>query len=135
SERAEAFLLGILSSVPLDWYARRVVELHVDFHIFNSFPVPQVAMSAPLAERVITIAAQLTAQDTRLSEWADRVGVNVFPLNGDELIGLEAELDAAVAHLYGLDEEDVVHIFETFHEGWDDADRLKRVLEHFRRLA
>ena len=29
------------------------------------------------------------------------------------------ELDAVVAHLYGLNEAQLVHIFETFHEGWD----------------
>ncbi|MCZ7531728.1 MAG: hypothetical protein M5U31_16195 [Acidimicrobiia bacterium] len=43
-----------------------------------------------------------------------------------------AELDAVVAHLYGLDERDVRHIFETFHEGWDPQQRLDAVLAHFR---
>jgi hypothetical protein len=39
-----------------------------------------------------------------------------------------------VAHLYGLDEPDLVHIFETFHEGWDYQDRLDRTLKHFHAL-
>jgi len=42
-----------------------------------------------------------------------------------------AELDAAVAHLYGLTEPLLRHIFETFHEGWDYQPRLKAVLKHF----
>jgi hypothetical protein len=42
-----------------------------------------------------------------------------------------AELDAIIAHLYGLTEKQLVHIFETFHEGWDYDDRLKAVLKHF----
>ena len=45
------------------------------------------------------------------------------------------ELDAAVAHLYGLDEDQLVHVFETFHEGWDYADRLESTLKHYRKLA
>lgn len=33
--RTEAYLLGLLSSIPLDWYARKYVELHMNLHIFN----------------------------------------------------------------------------------------------------
>ncbi len=42
------------------------------------------------------------------------------------------ELDAVVAHLYGLSEPQIVHIFETFHEGWDYQERLEGVRRHFR---
>jgi len=43
-----------------------------------------------------------------------------------------AELDAVVAHLYGLTERQLIHIFETFHEGWDYGERLESVLKHYR---
>ena len=54
------------------------------------------------------------------------------------------ELDAVVAHLYGLDERHLAHIFETFHEGWGPGQaaghatlgvydtRLKTTLGHYR---
>ena len=32
----EAYLIGILSSIPLDWYARRFVEVNLNFHILNA---------------------------------------------------------------------------------------------------
>ncbi|MDE2636017.1 MAG: hypothetical protein OXI30_06595 [Chloroflexota bacterium] len=41
------------------------------------------------------------------------------------------ELDAVVAHLYGLSAEQVAHIFATFHVGWDYHERLRAVLGHF----
>ena len=43
-DRDAAYLLGVLSSIPLDWYARRYVETHVNYFIFNPFPyhVPTV---------------------------------------------------------------------------------------------
>ena len=41
----EAYLLGILSSMILDWYARRVVENHVKFYILNNFPIPVMAIT------------------------------------------------------------------------------------------
>jgi hypothetical protein len=34
-----------------------------------------------------------------------------------------------VAHLYGLSEPPLTHIFATFHEGWDYAERLKAMLK------
>ena len=37
---AEAFLLGVMSSIPFDWGARRWVELHLTFELLNAFPVP-----------------------------------------------------------------------------------------------
>ena len=36
-----------------------------------------------------------------------------------------------MAHLYGLTESQLVHIFETFHEGWDHEERLRATLHHF----
>ncbi|MBI2822160.1 MAG: hypothetical protein HYX74_08040 [Acidobacteria bacterium] len=41
------------------------------------------------------------------------------------------ELDAVVAHLYGLAEKHFVHIFETFHGGWDYESRLQATLKYF----
>jgi hypothetical protein len=40
-ERDQAYLLGVLSSIPLDWYARRFVEISLNFHIVNGFPIPR----------------------------------------------------------------------------------------------
>jgi hypothetical protein len=34
-EQDEAFLLGVLSTISLDWYSRRFVELHMNFFILN----------------------------------------------------------------------------------------------------
>jgi len=56
---------------------------------------------------------------------------------------LREALDAVVAHLYGLSEKHLIHIFETFHEGWglgttanhptlgDYDKRFKGTLGHF----
>ena len=37
------------------------------------------------------------------------------------------------ARLYGLTEAQLVHVFETFHEGWEYQVRLDGVLRYFRR--
>ncbi len=132
-ERDQAYLLGILSSIPLDWYARCVVELHVNFHVLNGFPIPAAGRDDRRRRRVEEISCKLTAVDQRFAGWAAAVGVPVSPPDGPAREDLISELDAVVAALYGLDSADVRHIFETFHPTWDYEVRLQRVLEHLGR--
>lgn len=135
-ERDEAYLLGVLSSMPLDWYARRVVEISVNFHIFNGLPVPRPDRDDPLRRRVEKIAGRLAAVDERYAEWAEAVGVEVASVRDEaERDDLIAELDAAVALLYELDESDLRVVYATFHEGADYSARLAAVTEHHGRLA
>jgi hypothetical protein len=131
--RHQAFLLGILCSIPLDWYARRFVERNLNFFILNPFPVPRPPQTDKRWHRAVALAGRLAAPDKRFAAWAKAVGVGCGPLPEDEKQDMIAELDAVVAHLYGLSEPQLVHIFETFHEGWDYSLRLKAVLKHFHR--
>src|SRR5262249_24413660 len=126
-----AYLLGVLSSIPLDWYARRVVEINLVFEIVNAFPIPQPERDDPLRARVVEIAGRLAAIDDRYTAWAAEVGVPVGSVT-DSVTRNDsiAELDAVVALLYGLDESDVQHLFATFHRGWDYHPRLAAVLTH-----
>jgi hypothetical protein len=127
----EAYLLGVLCSLPLDWYARRFVEISLNFFILNPFPIPRPSRSSPLWQRVVNLAGRLASPDRRLSAWAKEAGVEYGRLDADEKADMIQELDAVVAHLYGLSAKQLAHIFETFHEGWDFAERLKMTLKHY----
>jgi len=131
-EKDQAYLLGVLCSIPLDWYARRFVETHVSFFVLNPFPIPRPSRKDRLWRRTVELAGRLAAADARFAEWAKAVGVEFGPLEVDEKEAMIFELDAVVAHLYGLSEAHLVHIFETFHEGWDYHPRLEAVLRHYR---
>jgi hypothetical protein len=133
-ERDQAYLLGMLCSMPLDWYSRRVVETHVNFHLFNAFPIPEVERNNPKRHKVEQIAGRLAAVNESYEDWAKAVGVPVGSVADSEKPDLLAELDALVAHLYGLDEDDLRVIYDTFHEGADYSAHRDRVLAHFRRL-
>jgi len=131
-EKDQAFLLGVLCSIPLDWYARRFIEVNVNFFLLNPFPIPRPSRKDKLWRRTVELAGRLAAADARFAEWAKAVGVEFGPLEVDEKDAMIFELDAVVAHLYGLSETHLVHIFETFHEGWDYHPRLEAVLRHYR---
>jgi hypothetical protein len=107
------------------------VELHVNYHVFNPFPVPRPSRDDPLWQRTVEIAGRLACPDSRFDVWASAVGVQVGALDSDIKADLIAELDAVVAHLYGLTEAHMLHLFETFHEGWDYAERLRATLVHY----
>lgn len=131
--RSEAFLLGVVSSVPFDWFARRWVELTMSYELLNSFPVPHPTLEDAAGARVVEIAGRLAAVDDRYADWAAEVGVPVgsvkTPAQKEDLI---AELDALVSLLYGLTEDQVEHVFATFHRGWNYEARLDGVLKNYR---
>lgn len=133
-ERDQAYLLGVLCSMPLDWYARRVIETHVNFHLFNAFPIPRPDRNDPVRRRVEVITGRLSAVDDWFEGWADAVGVEVGTVDDAEKPDLLAELDACVGHLYGLTGSDLTTIYDTFHEGADHSVHAKAVLTYHRSL-
>ena len=130
-KKDEAYLLGVLCSIVLDWYARRYVGLHVSFYIFNSLPIPRPKRSSPLWKRVVQLSGRLACSEDYFTQWAAEVGVECGKLTHDDKQDKIHELDAVVAHLYDLSERHLVHIFESYRHGWDYKDRLNEVLRHY----
>ena len=130
-KKDEAYLLGVLSSVPLDWYARCFVEINFTLNYFNALPIPRPDRSSPLWQRVVELSGRLACPDDRYSEWAKAVGVSYGFLEPEDKQDKIYELDALVAHLYGLSEPQVTHIFETFHQGWSYENHLSEVIKYF----
>jgi hypothetical protein len=130
----EAWLLGVLCSMPFDWFARQFVESHVTVEFLTSTPVPARDRDSGLQRRVQQIAGRLAAVDERYRAWAEAVGVPVASVSDDERLDLLAELDSAVALLYGLTQSDVRLIYDTFHEGADYSQRRDAVMAHMRSL-
>lgn len=130
-ESDQAFLLGVLCSIPLDWYVRRWVEANITYGVFNSLRIPRPNRQDPRWQRVVALAGRLACPDERFQEWAKAVGVECGPLAADQKEDKIHELDALVAHLYGLSEEQLRLIFATFHRGWGYQPRMEAVLLHF----
>lgn len=131
-----AYILGVLSSLVLDWQARRTVEVNMNYHILYGLSIPRPDRGDENRKRIVHIAARLAARDGRFTEWAEAVGVGVGSVKSDsEKTDLIAELDAIVANLYGVDRDQLIHIFSTFHRGWDYHSRLNATLAHFDSLA
>lgn len=130
----EAYVLGVMSSRIFDWQIRKWVEQNVTFEMISHATVPSIDEREVWAGRTAIIAGTLAAVDRRYAEWAEQVGVPVGSVNDyatkNDLI---AELDALVSLLYGLSEDQLTHVFRTFHRGWDYQPRLDAALVHYRR--
>lgn len=131
NKRKEAYLLGVMSSIPFDWIARRWVELNFTFEVLENMPVPTFAENA-LCNQIVEIAGRLAAIDNRFSDWAASVGVEAGTASDSGIkLQLIDELDALVAHAYRLSREQVGYVFSSFHRGWDFVPRLEGVLRYF----
>jgi hypothetical protein len=130
-EKDQAYLLGVMGSIPFDWCARRFVENHVSFYLLKGLPVPRPSRGDPLWKRMVTLSARLSTPDDRFKKWADAVEVECEPLDEATRQEMMYEIDALSAHLYGLSRENLQVVFETFHDNWEHEPRMNAVLEYY----
>jgi hypothetical protein len=125
TEREIVAIVGVLNSLPLDWVVRRRVETTMSFGLLNSLPIPEIP------DRVAELAGRLSCVDERYADFARRAGVAWGPLAPEERVELEAEIDALVAHAYGLTREQLETIFVDFVEAAVPEAYRERVRAHY----
>ena len=103
-----------MSSLPLDWWCRRFIEGHADQEAFNCLRIPEPNSHPRLCKRIVTLAGRLATSDSRLAKWAQTVGVEHGKLEDTDRKNMIHELDAVVAHLYGLTESQLTTYFRNF---------------------
>jgi hypothetical protein len=132
---AEAYVLGVLCSLPFDWLARRRVEIHMNFFIINALPVPRSMPDDPSRVRITELAARLASVDERYAEFASANGVEYGPLKDAEKADMIAEVDALVASLYRLDGAQLEIVLSDFTTDAVTASRRAAVRRHYSRLV
>lgn len=100
SDFDRACCLGLMNSLPFDWQARRFVETNINFFILEGLRLPK--LTDVQYERIARAAARLSCIDSRFADFAEATGVECGPLHEEERDDLRAEIDAVVAHAYGL---------------------------------
>lgn len=129
---AQTFLLGVMSSSPFDWLARRYVETNLTYFILNGLTFPP-SDNTPW-QHIGTLAARLSCVDERFAAFAAEAGVEYGPLTDAQRNGMRAEIDALVARAYGLTEDELRFIFTDFTENAVSPAYREKVLEWFERL-
>ena len=84
----------------------------VAFFILEGLRIP--SLDDDIYGAIAAAAARLSCPDERFADFATNTGVEVGPLAADERDRLRAEIDAHVAHAWGVDAADLETIFADF---------------------
>lgn len=79
-----------------------------------------------MANEIIRISTRLSAADKRYEDLANAIGVDYSNLKMKERIELTAQLDALVAHHYGLTRDEYKYIIDTF-EGFETDEKISEL--------
>lgn len=111
--------LAVFNSFTFDWLIRQKISAHLNMFYVYQMPVPRLQDHDPPFAPLVDRAARLTctaaefdglAAVAKLSPPTHKAGA----IDLAERAKLRAELDAMVAHLYRLTEEEFAHILSTF---------------------
>jgi hypothetical protein len=115
----------------VDWFVRKYVGLHVNFHIFNSIPIPIPNYDSPATKRLIELSVSLTSRNVELRDWAKLYLTQTIAIHDSESMNFICELEALVALAFNLTEVEITTIFDTFHKTTDYTELRNEVLKHF----
>jgi hypothetical protein len=111
----QLFLCAVWNSFVIDWILRQKVTTTLNFFYLYQLPIPRLKAKDAAFAPIVSRAARLTCISPEFDALAKDVGLKRHqPLEPSERARLRAELDGLVAHLYGLTEEEFVHILATF---------------------
>jgi hypothetical protein len=131
--RHEAACLAVMNSLPFDWQARRVVELHLSYFILEDLRVP--ALDRATCDALATAAARLSCPDERFATFAAALGVTIGPLDDEDRAALRADIDARVARAWNLTAEELEPLLTDFTDAAVPPDYRERVRSRFAELG
>jgi hypothetical protein len=113
------FLLALLNSLALDYVTRSKVTSHVSIYYAYQLPIPRLTAGDPCFDAIVPRAARLTCTAPVFADlWRDVMGApwdaGQATTDPAERQRLRDEIDALVAHLYGLTRDEFAHILGAF---------------------
>jgi hypothetical protein len=109
----EAYLLGVMSSLSLDWWCRRFIEGHADQESFNCLRIPDPQRQPELAGRVVALAGA-KAYLARVPDGGIVVGSSNLTYGG-----LRRNLELNLGH---YNDPQVSQVQAWFEELWETAE-------------
>lgn len=117
------FCLAWFNSLPVDWIARFMIQIHANKTYLFRLPMPQPSDEEILKNTDYSLLAknalllQLAKSWDDFSELANIFGIEKadIPTNDKAFDKLRYENDCIVAKLYGMDKSELRYILESFH--------------------
>lgn len=115
SDRELFVALGLVNSIPFDFMIRRKIDNSIPIYSFKETQVPDLTQGDDWFEYIWRRAARLNCYGEEFAAMRERLGGLDPATDPDEREEVQAELDAAAFHAYGLDQEQTQFILDDFH--------------------
>jgi hypothetical protein len=115
--RDHLFLQACLNSFSFDYYLRQQVSANLTQYFIYQCPVPRLLAENENYTALVTRSSQLSCTTAEFDELAIEAGLRGHrdgATDPVERARLRAEIDGLVAHLYGLTDEEFLHMLATF---------------------
>ena len=133
------FAVGIVNSIPFDFLMRTKIDTHIVKYKLVESQVPRLTASDDWFEYIWRRAARLNCYGEAFAEMRERLGGLDPATETAERRRLQAEIDAAAFHAYGLDREQTAFVLDDFHRVQNprmmDEAYFESVLEFYDELA
>ncbi|WP_135852646.1 Eco57I restriction-modification methylase domain-containing protein [Halorussus salinus] len=107
--------VGLLNSLPFDFLMRTKIDSTVVFYKLKESQAPRLTAGDEWFDYIWKRAARLNCYGDEFEEMRDRLGGIEPATDMDERREVQAELDAAAFHAYGLDRDQAEFVLEDFH--------------------
>ena len=106
--------LGLINSIPFDFLMRTKIDTHIVMYKFEESQVPRLTEGDDYFEYIWTRAARLNCYGDEFEEMRERLDVEPATAESERR-ELQAEIDAAAFHAYGLNKEETEFVLDDFH--------------------
>jgi hypothetical protein len=107
--------LDLFNSLPFDFLIRRKIDNSIPIYSFKEIQVPDLTAGDDWFEYIWRRAARLNCYGEAFAEMRERLGGIEPATETAERRRLQAEIDAAAFHAYGLEREQTAFVVENFH--------------------
>ncbi|WP_424019054.1 Eco57I restriction-modification methylase domain-containing protein [Halorientalis pallida] len=116
SDRESFVLLGLLNSIPFDFLMRTKIDVNISKYKFEYSPLPHLSSDTEWFEEIWTRSARLNCYGEEFEEMRKRLGGIEPATKDEERQEIQAELDAAAFHAYGLTREKTEFVLDDFYQ-------------------
>ena len=131
--------VGLINSIPFDFLLKTKIDTHIVMYKFEESQVPRLTEGDEWFDYIWTRAARLNCYGDDFAEMRERLGGIEPVVDVTERREVQAEMDAAAFHAYGLDHEQTAFVLGDFHRVQSprlmDEDYFQLVLEKYEQLA
>jgi hypothetical protein len=107
--------LGLLNSLPFDFLMRTKVESHIVMYKLRESQMPRLTEGDEWFEYIWRRAARLNCYGDEFDEMRERLDGIEPATEWEERKRIQAEIDAAAFHAYGLDRDQTEFVLDDFH--------------------